>query len=80
MSSYFNNLINNNPFVFKFNNENIFSLNEITVSFLDEELLKNAIEIVESNISNEQFDIRFFCSELGISRTMLFTKIKREQI
>ena len=31
---------------------------------------------MEENISNEQFDISFFCSELGVSRTMLFTKIK----
>tara|TARA_R110002049_G_scaffold151804_1_gene315560 strand:- start:348 stop:4400 length:4053 start_codon:yes stop_codon:yes gene_type:complete len=60
----------------KFSNENNFTPSEITVSSLDEELLKKAIEIVENNISNEQFDIPFFCSELGISRTMLFTKIK----
>lgn len=60
----------------KFISENNFKASEITVSSLDEELLKKAIEIVESNISNEQFDIPFFCSELGISRTMLFTKIK----
>ncbi|WP_445735967.1 two-component regulator propeller domain-containing protein [Mariniflexile sp.] len=60
----------------KFSNENNFTPSEITVSSLDEELLKKAIGIVESHISNEQFDIPFFCSELGISRTMLFTKIK----
>ena len=60
----------------KFSNENNFTPSEITVSSLDEELLKKAFEIVENNISNEQFDIPFFCSELGISRTMLFTKIK----
>ncbi len=60
----------------KFTSENNFVPSEITVSSLDEELLKKAIEIVENNISNEQFDIPFFSSELGISRTMLFTKIK----
>jgi len=60
----------------KFSSENNFSASEITVSSLDEELLRKAIEIVENNISNEQFDITLFCSELGISRTLLFTKIK----
>ena len=60
----------------KFSAEDNFSPSEITVSSLDEELLKKAFKIVEENISNEQFDIPFFCSELGVSRTMLFTKIK----
>jgi signal transduction histidine kinase/ligand-binding sensor domain-containing protein/DNA-binding response OmpR family regulator len=60
----------------KFASEDNFVPSEITVSSLDEELLKKAFKIVEENISNEQFDIPFFCSELGVSRTMLFLKIK----
>jgi ligand-binding sensor domain-containing protein/signal transduction histidine kinase/DNA-binding response OmpR family regulator len=60
----------------KFSSDDSFVPSEITVSSLDEELLKKAFKIVEENISNEQFDIPFFCSELGVSRTMLFLKIK----
>jgi len=60
----------------KFSGEGNFIANEIAVSSLDEQLLKKAFKIVEDNIANEQFDIQFFCSELGVSRTMLFTKIK----
>ncbi|KUJ63524.1 histidine kinase [Flavobacteriaceae bacterium CRH] len=60
----------------KFTSEDSFVPSEITVSSLDEELLKKAFKIVEENISNEQFDIPYFCSELGVSRTMLFLKIK----
>jgi len=60
----------------KFASEDNFVPSEITVSSLDEELLKKAFKIVEENISNEQFDIPFFCAELGVSRTMLFLKIK----
>jgi signal transduction histidine kinase/ligand-binding sensor domain-containing protein/DNA-binding response OmpR family regulator len=60
----------------KFTNEDILSPSEIAVSSVDEQLLKKAFKIVEDNISNEQFDIPLFCSELGVSRTMLFTKIK----
>ena len=60
----------------KFSKQNNLSPSEITVSSVDEQLLKKAFKIVEENISNEQFDIPFFCDELGVSRTMLFTKIK----
>jgi len=60
----------------KFSTEDNFVPSEIVVSSLDEQLLKKAFKVVEENISNEQFDIPFFCSELGVSRTMLFTKIK----
>ncbi len=60
----------------KFSSETIFNPSEITVSSIDEQLLKKALQIVENNISNEQFDIPTFSSELGVSRTLLFTKIK----
>lgn len=60
----------------KFSSENQFAPNEIVSSSLDEQLLRKAFKVVEDNISNEQFDIQFFCSELGVSRTMLFTKVK----
>jgi DNA-binding response OmpR family regulator len=60
----------------KYTNEDPLQPNEVIVSSLDEKLYKKALKIVEENISNEQFDIPFFCSELGVSRTMLFVKIK----
>lgn len=60
----------------KFSVEDNFLANEIAVSSIDEELLKKAYQIVEENIDNDQFDVPYFCSELGVSRTMLFTKIK----
>ncbi|WP_299550821.1 two-component regulator propeller domain-containing protein [Seonamhaeicola sp.] len=50
--------------------------NEVLVSSFDETLYQKALKIVKENISNEQFDITSFCSDLGVSRTMLFTKIK----
>ncbi|WPR70104.1 two-component regulator propeller domain-containing protein [Flavobacterium sp. NG2] len=48
----------------------------IVLSSLDEKLYKKALQIVENNIGNEQFDVHFFCEELGVSRTVLFKKIK----
>jgi len=60
----------------KFSGNDALIPSEIVISSLDEKLYKKALEIVENNISNEHFDIPFFCSELGVSRTMLFIKIK----
>jgi len=60
----------------KFSKPDIFSASEITTSSLDEQLFKKALKVVEENISNEQFDVQFFSTELGVSRTMLFTKVK----
>ena len=60
----------------KYTSENPLEPNEIIVSSLDEKLYKKALQIIEDNIGNEAFDIQYFCSELGVSRTMLFTKIK----
>lgn len=60
----------------KFSNLETLTQSEVVISSLDEKLYKKAIEIVETNISNEEFDIHYFCSELGLSRTMLFVKIK----
>lgn len=60
----------------KFTEKHSFATNEIDVSSVDEQLLKKALQIVEANIANDQFDIPTFSSELGVSRTLLFTKIK----
>ncbi|MBD0724708.1 hybrid sensor histidine kinase/response regulator [Flavobacterium sp. L1I52] len=49
---------------------------ELVLSSLDQELYKKAIQVVENNLGNEQFDVLFFCEELGVSRTVLFRKIK----
>lgn len=42
----------------------------------EEKILKTAIEIIEKNISNKNFDISEFASALCMSRTLLFNKIK----
>lgn len=60
----------------KFTKESILVPSELTINSLDEKLLTKAMEIVETNLSNHAFDINQFATELGVSRTMLFTKIK----
>lgn len=60
----------------KFISNDGFNREDVIVSSSDEKLYKKALAIVNTNISNQDFDITSFCSELGVSRTMLFTKIK----
>ncbi|RED93826.1 hybrid sensor histidine kinase/response regulator transcription factor [Marinoscillum furvescens] len=60
----------------KFAEDTVVKPADITVSSMDEKLLKRALDIIEEHIGNEFFNIQLFSSELGVSRTMLFTKIK----
>ena len=60
----------------KINSTEIKPQDDIVFSSLDDKLYDKALLIVENNIANEQFDIHFFCDELGVSRTVLFRKIK----
>ena len=71
-----NTITSNNRIKEKFTGEDAILSNEIIISSLDEKLYKKALQIVQTHIANIDFDIPYFCSELGVSRTMLFTKIK----
>jgi signal transduction histidine kinase/ligand-binding sensor domain-containing protein/DNA-binding response OmpR family regulator len=71
-----NTITSNNRIKEKFTGEDAILSNEIIISSLDEKLYKKAFKIIETNISNIDFDIPYFCAELGVSRTMLFTKVK----
>ncbi|WP_417444125.1 two-component regulator propeller domain-containing protein [Joostella sp.] len=54
----------------------VLQADDLVLTSIDESLYKKALQIVEKNITNEQFDIPLFCEELGVSRTVLFKKIK----
>ncbi len=60
----------------KMNSLEGFQSENIALSSLDEKLYKKALEIIEKNISNDDFDIPYFCEELGVSRSVLFIKVK----
>ena len=60
----------------KLASEDVLAPSEVAVSSLDEKLLQKALAVVEENIANERFDIASFCEELGVSRSILFTKMK----
>ncbi|WP_282121999.1 hybrid sensor histidine kinase/response regulator transcription factor [Algibacter mikhailovii] len=60
----------------KFAENDLLNPNQVAINSVDQVLYKKAIQIVEAQIGNEDFDVPFFAAELGVSRTMLFTKIK----
>ncbi|WP_298338694.1 two-component regulator propeller domain-containing protein [uncultured Algibacter sp.] len=60
----------------KFTSNEDFEALDISLTSLDEQLLDKALKIVKDNISNQDFNIAQFSEELGVSRSILFTKIK----
>ncbi|MFZ4456474.1 MAG: two-component regulator propeller domain-containing protein [Bacteroidales bacterium] len=60
----------------KFTKEPVTSIKTTSNNPLDERFIEKAIELVESNIANDKLDVQMMCSELGLSRTALFTKMK----
>lgn len=51
------------------------SVKEISPSVHDERFLKKAYEIVEKYLTNPNFDVQLFSSEMGMSRAQLYRKI-----
>jgi signal transduction histidine kinase/DNA-binding response OmpR family regulator len=49
---------------------------ETVATSLDEQLLQKIVYVVEKNISNIDFNIDQFCSEVGLSRRNMFRKLK----
>ena len=60
----------------KFLQTTSFTPSEMLVTSLDEDLMKKAWQIIEDNISNELFSVPDFSEQLGVSRTVLFAKVK----
>lgn len=53
-----------------------FDPKEIPITSADESFLENALQIVEENIENYQFNVIQFATDLAVSRPLLFTKLK----
>ena len=48
---------------------------KITISSVDEELLKKAMSYIERNIDNNDYDVESFVSDMAIGRTLLYQKL-----
>ncbi len=58
----------------KYTREMILRPSGVTVTSPDEKFLVKAMEVVEKNISNPDFDIESFAAETGVSRMQLYRK------
>lgn len=72
-----NNLVNSRKLLQrKFALQTDFEPQMIATNSIDQQLLEKATAIVEKNIDNPDFDINTFASEMCLSRTNLFNKLK----
>ncbi|MBD0831636.1 hybrid sensor histidine kinase/response regulator transcription factor [Aestuariibaculum sediminum] len=60
----------------KFKKDVILQPKEITVTSADELFLKKAIDLVEENMTNTEFTIQDFIEGMGMSRSVLYRKLK----
>ncbi len=60
----------------KFRKDIILEPKKLTVTSTDEVFLKKALGIVEDNLSNSDFTIDLFISEMNMSRSVLYRKLK----
>ncbi len=49
---------------------------DITVTSMDAQFLQKALDLVEDNLTNEQFNVEMFSDKIGLSRRQLYQKIK----
>ncbi|WP_242204237.1 hybrid sensor histidine kinase/response regulator transcription factor [Aestuariivivens insulae] len=63
-------------FIEKFKKDIILQPKEVTVTSTDELFLEKAIGLIEENMSNAEFAISDFITEMGMSRSALYRKLK----
>lgn len=54
----------------------VFEAKEVEISSNDEEFLRKAIECVNKNIANAQYDQQMFLEDMGVSKSTCFRKLK----
>lgn len=60
----------------KYKNDFITQPQSVTLVSPDEKFMKKAIDIIEKNIDDPDFDIESFASEVGVSRMQLYRKME----
>lgn len=53
-----------------------FEIENSTLNKVDEEFISRLVSFVEANVSDQAMDAKTLCSEFGLSRTVLYAKIK----
>lgn len=72
-----NNLIRNRLLMqHQFDKKPLSEIDLTSINPLDKDLLKRAVESIEQHIDDTEFDIPVLCREIGIGRSLLYTKFK----
>lgn len=72
-----NNMIRNRLLIQQqFTRKPISEIDLTTINPLDKNLLRETARIIEENIDDPEFDIPQLCKELGMGRTLLYSKFK----
>lgn len=72
-----NNLVNTRKQLqAKFEKQTNLDIDTVAINSLDQKFLMKAIEIVEKNIENPQFDVNLFAEEIMMGRTTFYQKLK----
>ncbi|WP_373524496.1 ATP-binding protein [Aquiflexum sp.] len=61
----------------KYENNLIGDIDKLEVSNNHKEFIRSVVKILEENITNQDLNIDFFAQKLGVSRTLLYEKIKK---
>lgn len=61
----------------RYKNEDNFDIKELTTSTADQKLVEKAHTILETHLDDAEFDVDSFAREIGLGRTMLYSKIKK---
>lgn len=60
----------------KYTNEQYSEVKELVHSAKDKEFIEQLIAIIESQLSNPDMNIDYICTQIGMSRTKLYQKVK----
>jgi len=72
-----NNLVNNRIILQnKYKSSTTLNTEQLALNEYDQKLLNKAIQIVETNFSNQEFDIQMLAQEICMGRSSLFKKLK----
>lgn len=72
-----NNLIRNRLLMqHQFDKKPMSEIDLASINPLDKDLLKRASQVIEQHIDDTEFDIPALCKEVGVGRSLLYTKFK----
>lgn len=72
-----NNLIRSRLLVqHQFDKKTMSEIDLASINPLDKDLLKRASQVIEQHIDDTEFDIPALCKEVGVGRSLLYTKFK----